>query len=315
MLLYGGDSVEQLHRAVSERFAPHQLTVLGDQRLNARFSCIHEGAVSLYELGYGADVRVHPGELPDFYNIQLPVSGTGTVTVNGAPLPPEPSVIGPGASVSMTWNAAAFNRILVIPSRSLELDLEARLGDSPGTPPRFNPVLDSRNPAVRAWLELARAFHDFAVSPLAPRSPLALGHFERLLIDGLLDAQPHTRSDALSGRGPTPLSTAVRRAAAFCEEHAHEAISVADIARGARVSLHSLRAGFRGQLNTTPLAFLRRVRLDNAHRDLLAVAEGRSSDTVTDIACRWGFTHLGRFSAHYREAYGRPPSETLRRAS
>ncbi|WP_018333374.1 helix-turn-helix domain-containing protein [Actinomycetospora chiangmaiensis] len=31
------------------------------------------------------------------------------------------------------------------------------------------------------------------------------------------------------------------------------------------------------------------------------------------IASRWGFTHPGRFSIEYRQVFGRPPGETLRR--
>ena len=33
---------------------------------------------------------------------------------------------------------------------------------------------------------------------------------------------------------------------------------------------------------------------------------------VTDTALRFGFGHLGRFSADYRQALGERPSETLR---
>ena len=38
----------------------------------------------------------------------------------------------------------------------------------------------------------------------------------------------------------------------------------------------------------------------------------RSRRSVADIASHWGFTHLGRFAAAYRERYGCVPSETLR---
>jgi transcriptional regulator GlxA family with amidase domain len=60
------------------------------------------------------------------------------------------------------------------------------------------------------------------------------------------------------------------------------------------------------------LEYLRRVRLDHAHRDLLAADP--SVDTVMAIAGRWRFSHAGRFSIAYREAFGTPPSQTLRGA-
>jgi AraC-like DNA-binding protein len=36
-------------------------------------------------------------------------------------------------------------------------------------------------------------------------------------------------------------------------------------------------------------------------------------DTVTDVAHRLGFAHLGRFSLRYRRAFGESPVQTLRR--
>ncbi|MFE9421728.1 AraC family transcriptional regulator [Kitasatospora sp. NPDC006697] len=315
MLLYDGDRVESIHHMVAERFAPHRLTVLSErQHLNGRFHCLHEGQLSLYELGYGAEVQVVPGELPDFYNIQLPVSGAGLVTVDGAALPVGPWLAGPGQRLAMTWDGAARNRILILPARMVEQALRARLEESPGALPRFEPVLDERNPAVAAWLELALSFQEFVTSLLGSRSPLGLGHFERLLVDALVDAQPSSWSAPAPDHGLAVAPAALRRAVAFCEEHAHEVVSVADIAAAARVSQQSLRVAFRSHLNTTPLAFLRRVRLDLVHRDLRTVADGREGGTVTDIAIRWGFTHLGRFSAQYRQAYGELPSATLRSA-
>jgi AraC-like DNA-binding protein len=46
-------------------------------------------------------------------------------------------------------------------------------------------------------------------------------------------------------------------------------------------------------------------------RDALLCADGQS--TVTMVALRYGFAHLGRFSAYYQRTYGEPPSITLRR--
>ncbi|WP_035804484.1 AraC family transcriptional regulator [Kitasatospora mediocidica] len=312
LTLYEGRSVEHLHQAVSERFAPHRMAVTGGQQINGRLHLIHEGSIALYEIGYGADVSVHPGELPDFHNVQLPVAGGGRVLVDGKALPSSQVIVGPGERLSMEWDAQALNRVLIIPAPTVEQALAVRLGDAPARPARFSHVLDDRNPAVKAWTELAWSFNAFAASPLSRRSPLAVQHFEKLLIDGLLDAQPHSWSDAVADRGACLLPGPLRRATDYCAEHAHEAVSVADIARAARVSLRTLRAGFRTHLQTTPLAYLRAVRLDHAHRDLLAVFEGRATGTVTEVACRWGFTHLGRFSSDYRRTYQQSPSQTLR---
>jgi transcriptional regulator GlxA family with amidase domain len=104
----------------------------------------------------------------------------------------------------------------------------------------------------------------------------------------------------------------VRRAMVFCAERASEPVSAADIARAASTGVRSLQRAFRAHLEMTPLEYLRCVRLDRAHRDLVTIAEGRAEGTVAEVATRWGFMHLGRFSGQYRKTYGRTPVETLR---
>ena len=102
----------------------------------------------------------------------------------------------------------------------------------------------------------------------------------------------------------------LRHAVAFIHENADADIGLDDIAAAVNVSARSVQYAFRRHLNTTPLEYLRRVRLDRAHRDLKAADP--ANDTVTAIAGRWGFSHAGRFSLAYKAAFGTPPSETLR---
>ncbi|MFJ8210403.1 helix-turn-helix transcriptional regulator [Streptomyces sp. NPDC096033] len=98
-------------------------------------------------------------------------------------------------------------------------------------------------------------------------------------------------------------------AVAFIEANAHHDIDLAHVAAAPFVTPRAVQHAFRRHLDTTPLAYLRRVRLDCAHRDLLAADP--ATTTVTEIAARWGFTHPGHFAAHYRDAYRAAPSTTL----
>ena len=106
------------------------------------------------------------------------------------------------------------------------------------------------------------------------------------------------------------LPTILRHAVAFIHENADADIGLVDIAKAVNVSPRAVQYAFRGHLDTTPLEYLRRVRLDRAHRDLKAADP--SNDTVTAIAGRWGFSHAGRFSMAYKAAFGTVPSNTLR---
>jgi AraC-like DNA-binding protein len=166
--------------------------------------------------------------------------------------------------------------------------------------------------AAASWRRTVDFVKDSVLSnPEAAANPLLVGSAQRLLAATLLHGYglepPET---AEMRRDATPAS--VRRAVAFIQNNPELDISVADIARAAHVSVRAVQLAFRRHLDTTPMRYLRRVRLDLAHTDLQATnpADGV---TVTDIAMRWGYADPSRFAAEYRTAYGEHPHVTLRR--
>lgn len=88
-------------------------------------------------------------------------------------------------------------------------------------------------------------------------------------------------------------------------------MTLADIAAATGTTGRAVQVAFRRHLDTTPMGYLRRVRLDGAHRDLRN-ADPTMGVTVAAIAARWGFSHLPRFTSFYQEQYGTLPSQTLR---
>jgi AraC-like DNA-binding protein len=102
----------------------------------------------------------------------------------------------------------------------------------------------------------------------------------------------------------------VRRAIAYLEEHAHEAITIDDAAAAAGISTRGLQYAFRRAMEMTPTEYLRTVRLSGAHEEL----RRGGATTVGEVSKRWGFTSASRFARQYREAYGQNPSRTRRTA-
>ncbi|MEV2238269.1 helix-turn-helix transcriptional regulator [Micromonospora sp. NPDC049891] len=147
-------------------------------------------------------------------------------------------------------------------------------------------------------------------NPYAYREPLVIANAARMLAASALAVFPNTTAGWPSATDRRAATTAtLRRATAFIEEYADRDIGAADIAAAAQVSLRTLQLAFRRHLDTTPMAHLRRVRLDRAHRDLMQ-ADPRQ-ETVSAIASRWGFLSHSRFTARYHATYGFPPSRTL----
>lgn len=97
---------------------------------------------------------------------------------------------------------------------------------------------------------------------------------------------------------------------AFMHANDRHNITIRDIAAASGVGPRALQYAFREHLDMTPLEYLRHLRLERAHRELVAADPAR--DTVTSIAGRCGFSHPGRFSGEYKKAFGTEPSNTLR---
>lgn len=88
-----------------------------------------------------------------------------------------------------------------------------------------------------------------------------------------------------------------------------EPLSMLEVCRRIGASRRKLNYCFQDVLGTSPVKYLRAVRLNGVRRDLRGGAQA-----VQDVAARWGFWHLGQFSRDYRLQFGERPSETLMRA-
>lgn len=105
----------------------------------------------------------------------------------------------------------------------------------------------------------------------------------------------------------------VSRVTTFLHDNLSEPVTIAELSRLAGVSERTLRAAFRESLGRSPKQYTIEQRL-HAVREALQTADPKTT-TVTDIAMAYGFFELGRFAGRYRQAYGEPPSATLRHAS
>lgn len=174
----------------------------------------------------------------------------------------------------------------------------------------ITPVSPSMTRYWRSLVGVAAAAMQDPDSPL--RSPLLAEDMARTLAHAALRAFPN--STMMRQHEPGPGATApatVGRALDHIEENAHRPLSLTEIAGAADTSARALQYGFRRHLGSTPLAHLRRVRLERAHHDLER-ADPTRGDTVAAIANSWGFTNAGRFAAAHEEAYGVAPHRTLR---
>lgn len=261
---------------------------------------------------FGTETRLDPGALGAYHvNVAL----TGSVESHCGK---QSIVARPGMAAVFTpqehtylprWGADAGQLCIKINRRSLESELEAMVGRPVSSWVRFPIGFDLTTPAGRSWssmVELLLTELDTADS-LARRSVGHREQLERLVISSLLRAQPHDFYEAIHAEHAPVRSRTVKRVVDALEAAPGKPWSLSDMAELAGVSGRRLQQGFREQMGMTPTVYLRVVRLDRVHHDLTTGA-----GSVTDIALRWGFNHLGRFADAYRERFGCAPSESLR---
>jgi len=103
----------------------------------------------------------------------------------------------------------------------------------------------------------------------------------------------------------------LKRAERFMTANLHRHVTVDEMAAHVGVSTRTLFVAFRKYRGDSPLAGFRRRRLEAAHDELQAA--NATTVTITQVAHRWGFVDGGHFAREYRRAFGRTPSQTLRR--
>ena len=100
-------------------------------------------------------------------------------------------------------------------------------------------------------------------------------------------------------------------AVAYISRHMAERIHLRDLSSAAGVSTRTLGYLFLRNYGVTPMAFVKRERLNKARRLLEQADPARA--TVASIARRCGFAHMGQFALDYKRLIGESPSETLNR--
>jgi AraC-like DNA-binding protein len=141
-------------------------------------------------------------------------------------------------------------------------------------------------------------------------NPVALASLTDLVVSLALRAIPHNYLERLE-RGPFGAVPAyVRRAEEFMRANAAVPIRLEHVAAAAGCSVRTLNAVFRQFRDTTPLAAIHKVRLEQVHAELSHNATGAS---IGGVARRYGFTNPARFAAAYRRRFGESPGETARR--
>ena len=204
--------------------------------------------------------------------------------------------------------ATDYDQQLVHLDRGFVRDVAAERFDVGAREMRFDHLRPADALAVRQWRDslgaLARALREGGTGSLVWHEA------KRQAVDAFLRVVP-PQLDQLPAELLHPRQAKLRAAVEHIHAHADDPITITDLAQVAGLSVRSVQEAFRRTFGLSPLNYLRQVRLDRVHEELLA--RDYRTVSVGQVATRWGFAHLGRFSASYAERFGEYPKQTLRR--
>ncbi|WP_217184374.1 AraC family transcriptional regulator [Streptomyces sp. AC495_CC817] len=307
-------SADQAHETISDLFCEHRLGPAAHNDVRMRLRSAHEGGVGIDLLDYGEAVRISPVGLQTFHLVQIPLAGRARMQVGSIEVQSSASVatVPPvDRDFTMVWDSDTPHLIVYVGREQLETARSGLFGDLAPQKPLLGPELRLDTDEGRAFLRAVFELHD------AHELTHQGGAYARALAAETMITRLLLAADASASGAAEPATSAGGRGWRLYQRFLEQAesstdaeLSVLQIANALGVPLRTLQDHVHAASGSTPTAILRDARFRRA-RELLIAADPQS-DTVTAIAERCGFGHLGRFAADYRGRFGESPTETLR---
>ena len=262
-------------------------------------------------------VTLRSGPLPGFFHLQFPVIGETAVLIDSVKIncnPTQGMMSSPHIELQINFAANSEHLIIHIEKRCLERHLEQLIGRRPDQSLKFMPVFSLTESRTQELTDLM----SLMISSLVNGTGLAHSQVTRTQMDSLflsclLTCLEHNFSNELLKSHNTVRPIYITKAQNFIHSNVTNNISPEDIATAANISTRTLFMGFQEYLNTTPMRYLKDLRLEQVRQSLDYAHPIGSS--VTTIAMEYGFNHLGHFCTSYKEKFGELPHETLNRTS
>ncbi|QDD65973.1 AraC family transcriptional regulator [Herbaspirillum seropedicae] len=306
------------HAQVANELSEHDLFWKGDDVDTVLFKAAIQ-QLQIFMLKYGAEVIVRPRLFNGFALVHMTLSGSAEIESDGRKVcipQGHTALIAPKRNLRLWWQAGSEQLILKVPLALFE-ELRAA-GQS--TPLELPSVLLLPPQAAPYWdLLIQSLLRVLALPEQGQGQGEWVRHFERSAVQFLLSqltstVEPVTSlsgaqrgasqcADSLVGAGKLQRLDMLER---YIRSRLCAPLALADLAGAAGVSVRTLNALCHQQYGVAPMDLLRNIRLDAVRERLL----NHPGANVTDTAFEFGFGHLGRFSAYYRERFGELPKQT-----
>ena len=103
--------LDEARAAVAMRYCDHRLDLVSGNEIRVEHNHARGAHMSLNMLGYGADVAINPGELQDFYLLQLPLVGQARISHRGEEISANATcgtMLNPDRPTEMIWGCLLY---------------------------------------------------------------------------------------------------------------------------------------------------------------------------------------------------------------
>jgi len=296
-------------------FRPHKMRTLDrSKRVNARLDNLKvHGGLSINYAAYGAAVEVDVDPFDDFYLIVVPIRQRFELVYGSERIGTSPTL---GACISALrpmkarLEADCQQLMVKIDRGQLERHYATHLSEVvKGL--EFELTIDFTDAAgqhLYSVLELLCQQYKGRTSQLPSNGYSA--QLRSILFNALIYSQPNNYREKLLLPTRTRSPLFIKRVKEYVAEHAADMLTVEELAEVACVSPRTLFSLFQAHCGVSPMVYVRSVRLERVRNELMRGGPG--DGIVSRTALKWGFYHLGHFSAVYKRAFNESPSETLR---
>ncbi len=207
-----------------------------------------------------------------------------------------------GTTIDIRTSSNSGSEAIVIPEDRFLAAREA-LCPGVGAPEGFT-ALAGDTAALKA---LRLAVLDAMADPPARGAQLPVQQLVESIIMWTVDASPTKPSHRI--RAADRRFAVAKRACEYIDANYRHAIRSEDLCRVTGAGIRTLQRCFREHCGVTITDYLKSLRFQAAWREL--VAAHPEEDSVTQIALKHGFSHLGRFSVEFRHRFGDSPKQVL----
>ncbi|QKQ69424.1 AraC family transcriptional regulator [Acinetobacter sp. 10FS3-1] len=316
--------IELKHYSKKADFAQDLMsTICGEHRLDTSYRNTldfhYDGMrlpskrMTIGTISYGANVAINTSHLRA-YSISLPLCGKQILNMRGEQYYSDEKtglIISNAQLQDLTIDKNCKKLQVVIPERSLHLVLADILKQPVEKSVIFSPRMhfDSQQLTTLWWKNIQDFLNSKSQYINSHGLSLLAEDYENFIIKTLLLFQENNYSEQLRQVSNQQQPAYIQKVHKFIITHACEEISVDTLQQLAGVSKSKLYEEFQTYYGTSPLAYLKKYRLQQIYKSLCTPSVDKRI-SISQLAFKWGFNHLSRFSQDYREEFGEKPSDT-----